>query len=133
MKHPLLTTIAAVLLVGCGESQSSTPAPEAKPVEPVAKAAKPKPPPEPTKAKAPDISIGDAAFDGNIKAVQQHIAAGTDVNAKDEKGATPLHGAAFTGRMEVVELLIENGADVNAKDEDGGTPDTSGCLGRSAA
>ena len=89
MKHPLLTTIAAVLLVGWGESQSSTPAPEAKPVEPVAKAAKPKPPPEPTKAKAPDISIGDAAFDGNIKAVQQHIATGTDVNAKDEDGGTP--------------------------------------------
>jgi ankyrin repeat protein len=44
------------------------------------------------------------------------------VNAKGEKGETPLHGAAFTGRMEVVELLIENGADVNAKDEDGGTP-----------
>ena len=133
MKHLLLTTIAAVLLAGCGESQSSTPAPEVKPVEPVAEAAKPEPPPESTKAKAQDISIGDAAFDGNIKAVQQHIAAGTDVNAKDEKGATPLHGAAFTGRMEVVELLIENGADVNAKDEDGGTPDTSGCLGRSAA
>ncbi|HIM70910.1 MAG TPA: ankyrin repeat domain-containing protein [Gammaproteobacteria bacterium] len=133
MKHLLLTTIAVVLLAGCGESQSSAPAPEVKPVEPVAEAAKPEPPPEPTKAKAQDISIGDAAFDGNIKAVQQHIAAGTDVNAKDEKGATPLHGAAFTGRMEVVELLIENGADVNAKDEDGGTPDTSDCLGRSAA
>ena len=35
MKHLLLTTIAAVLLVGCGKSQQSSP-PEAKPVEPVA-------------------------------------------------------------------------------------------------
>ena len=39
MKHLLLTTIAAVVLVGCGESQQSSPAPEAKPVEPVAEAA----------------------------------------------------------------------------------------------
>ena len=35
MKHLLLTTIAVVLLVGCGKSQQSSP-PEAKPVEPVA-------------------------------------------------------------------------------------------------
>jgi len=36
MKHLLLTTIAAVVLLGCGEAQQSVPAPEAKPVEPVA-------------------------------------------------------------------------------------------------
>ncbi|MCH2516475.1 MAG: hypothetical protein MK134_13230, partial [Dehalococcoidia bacterium] len=36
MKHLLLTTIAAVLLVGCGESQQSAPPAEAKPAEPVA-------------------------------------------------------------------------------------------------
>ena len=75
--HLLLTTIAAVLVVGCGESQQSAPAPEAKLVEPVAEAAKP----EPSTAKAPDISIHDAAEKGNIEAVKQHIAAGTDVNA----------------------------------------------------
>ena len=32
----LLITIAAVVLVGCGESQQSAPSAEAKPVEPVA-------------------------------------------------------------------------------------------------
>jgi uncharacterized protein YcfL len=58
MKHLLLTTIAAVLVVGC-----CTPAPE------------------PPTAKAPDISIHDAARDGNIEAVKQHLVAGTDVNA----------------------------------------------------
>ena len=36
MKHLLITTIAAVLLVGCGESQQSSPPAEAKPTEPVA-------------------------------------------------------------------------------------------------
>ena len=40
----LLITIAAVVLVGCGESQQSATTPEAKPVEPVAEAAKPEPP-----------------------------------------------------------------------------------------
>ena len=44
MKHLLITTIAAVVLVGCGESQESVPSPEAKPAEPVAEATKPEPP-----------------------------------------------------------------------------------------
>ena len=63
MKHILITTIATVLLVGCGES-------------------------------TPDISIHDAAYDGNIEAVKQHLAAGTDVNVKDKYGNTPLYKAA---------------------------------------
>jgi len=46
MKHLLLTTIAAVLVVGCGESQQLTPAPETKHDEPVAKATKPTTPPK---------------------------------------------------------------------------------------
>ena len=61
MKHLLMTTIAAVLLVGCGESQQTVPSPEAKPVEPVAEAVKS----EPTTAKAPAISIHDAVEDVN--------------------------------------------------------------------
>ena len=86
MKHLLLTTIAAVLLVGCGPSEP------------------------------PDISMWDAAEAGNIETVKQHLAAGTDVNAKDDKfGTTPLHSAAGAGRKEIVELLITEGADVNAK------------------
>jgi len=106
----LITTIAAVLLVGCSESQQSAPAPETKPVEPVAG------------AKAPDISIHDAARTGNIEAVKQHLADGTDVNAKDAEGWTPLHLAASVGRKEIAELLIDKGADVNAKGVVGMTP-----------
>ena len=109
MKHIIITTIAAVVLVGCGESQQSAPAPEAKPVEPVAEAAQQ----EPAKAKAPDISIHDAARRGDIVAVKQHLAAGTDVNAKASNG-TPLHLAATFGHKEIAELLIDKGADVNA-------------------
>ncbi|MDP6796087.1 MAG: ankyrin repeat domain-containing protein [Verrucomicrobiota bacterium] len=127
----LLTTIAAVLVVGCGESQ----------------------PPEPPTAEAPDISIHDAAEEGNIEAVKQHLAAGTDVNTKDDaygwtalyfassrghkeivelliakgadvkvNGVTPLHLAAYQDHKEIVELLIAKGADVNARSNDGRTP-----------
>jgi ankyrin repeat protein len=117
MKHLLLTTIAAVVLVGCGESQQSVP-PESKPVEPVAEAAQPEPP----TAKAPDISIHDAANTGNIEAVKQHLAANADVNVKGIGGMTPLHRAAREGHKEVSELLITNSADVNAKDKTGRTP-----------
>ena len=86
MKHLLLKTIAAVLLVGCGPS-------------------------------VPDISMYDAAEVGNIDAVKQHLAAGTDVNARDKDGWTPLHPASYEGHQEIVELLIGKGADVNARVE----------------
>jgi len=107
VKHLILTTIAAVVLVGCGEPQQSAPAPESKP--------------EPPTVKAPDMSIHSAAK-GNIEAVKQHIAAGTDVNVKGYKEQTPLHFSAFWGRKEIAELLIAAGADVNAKRDDGKTP-----------
>ena len=103
---------------------------ELKAAEPVAEASKPEPP----TAKAPDISIHDAAYEGNIEAVKQHLAAGTDVNAKGGYSSTantltikladrtPLHEAASWGHKEVAELLIDNGADVNVKSGFGQTP-----------
>ena len=118
MKHLLLTTIAAVVLVGCGESQQSAPTPELKPIARVAG------------AKAPDISIHDAANKGNIEAVKEHLAAGTEVDAKNKSGSLPLHIAAEKGHKEIVELLIANGANVEAREssstfpinENGGIP-----------
>jgi len=110
----LLTAIAAVVLVGCATTQQSAPPAEAKPVVEAAK-------PEPPTVKAPDISIQDAAKEGNVKAIKQHIAAGTDVNAKGDAESTPLHWAANGGHKEIVELLIDKGADVNVKNS-GKTP-----------
>ena len=121
MKHLLITT-AAVLLVGCGTTQQSVSPAEAKSFKPVAEVAKPEPP----TTNAPDISIHEAAADGNIEAVKQHLTAGTDVNAKGGHGLTPLHFAAGFSRggvgKEIAGLLIANGADVNAKDSSGATP-----------
>ena len=87
MKSKLIAIVAAVLLLGCGES-----------------------------------SIHDAAIDGNIEAVKQHLTAGVDVNVKDKLGWTPLHYAARYGRKEVAELLIAKGGHVNAKNIDSETP-----------
>jgi ankyrin repeat protein len=69
-----------------------------------------------------NISIHQAAYDGNIEDVKQHLAAGTDVNAKGNLGLTPLHEATRAGRKGIVKLLIAGGADVNAKDSRGRTP-----------
>jgi cytohesin len=89
IKNLLLTTIAAVLVVGCGN---------------------------------PENLLIEAAIEGNIEAVKQHLDAGADVNAKDAYEWTPLLHAAYSGHKEIVELLITNGADVNAKDRDDGSP-----------
>ena len=65
-----------------------------------------------------DISIHDAATDGDIEAVQQHLVAGADVNGKDDlDGMTPLHFAVVFRHKEIAELLIGKGADVDAKDD----------------
>jgi len=87
MKHILITTIAAVVLVGCGLSED----------------------------------IWEAAEYGNIETIKHHLANGTDVNAQDFDGWTPLHWAAMEGHKKIAELLIANGADVNLKDNLGWT------------
>ena len=58
------------------------------------------------------------------KRVQDFVENGVDVNAKDEKGATPLHKAAglLTANTHALRFLIEQGADINAKDNEGKTP-----------
>jgi len=87
MKHLLLTTIAAVVLVGCG----------------------------------PSTSIHNAGAIGDIEAVKQHIAAGMDMDTKDENGLTPLHYAVANGHKGVVDLLLVR-AGVNVKSVNNLTP-----------
>ncbi len=45
----------------------------------------------------PSVGIHQAGREGNIESGKQHIATGTDVNAKDNYKSTPLHFAAREG------------------------------------
>ena len=89
MKHLLLTTIAAVVLVGCGPSVDIHEAAEAGNIEAVKQYL----------ADGEDVNAkGDlgttplmmAAFEGHKEIAELLIAKGADVNAKDEDDETPL-------------------------------------------
>ena len=55
-----------------------------------------------------NMSIYEAAEKGNIKADKQHLAACTDVNAKDSEGKTPLDHA-LNKPSEIVDILLKQG------------------------
>lgn len=46
---------------------------------------------------------------------------GADVNARNERGSTPLLEAARYGHDDICRILIASGADLKAKDKDGKT------------
>ena len=108
MNHLLLTTIAAVVLVGCGN-------------------------PEADRALLKAAQDGNivavkkhlaAGADVNAKGwfkLTLHIVEGGNLNKKTYTDWTPLHWAAYRDHKEISELLIAEGADVNAKDA-GTTP-----------
>ncbi|MDJ1482516.1 ankyrin repeat domain-containing protein [Cytophagaceae bacterium YF14B1] len=74
-------------------------------------------------AKAPEVDIHTAIVKDDIKALQQHIEAGTDLNEKDPfGGSSPLITAALFGKTEAAKMLIDAGADLNFKNKDGSTP-----------
>jgi ankyrin repeat protein len=70
---------------------------------------------------APSITLYQAVEQGNLKAVQQHIAAKTDLNKADESGWTPLQLAAMKGNLAIVQALSAAGADVKQKGQGGKT------------
>jgi hypothetical protein len=75
-----------------------------------------------TDVKPPQIDIHTAVVTGNLEALKQHIAAGTDLNEKDPfGGSSPLISAAVFGKTEEAKLLIEAGADLNFQNNDGST------------
>jgi hypothetical protein len=95
MKQILILTLGAMVLIGCS---TTTPAP-------------------------PDVDVFKAAGQGNLEALKQHIAAGTDLNqlTADGQKTTPLMVAAAFGRVEAAKALIEAKADLNLQNKDGST------------
>lgn len=79
--------------------------------------------------RAPSVSVWRAAMTGNTAVVEQHIRAGTDINAKEDlSGSTPLMVATTFGKVEVARILIEAGADLEARNNSGGTALHVGCF-----
>ena len=108
MKHLLITTIAAVVLVGCGKSDDIWTAAEEGNVEAV----------KGYLAIGVNVDERDesyagtplhfAAYSGN-EVVELLIANGADVNAKNQADATPLDKAIEKNRDETVNLLRKHG------------------------
>jgi len=133
MKHILITTIAAVVLLGCGPDISIHKAASTGNIEAVKQHI----------AAGADVNaksalstpLHKAAWRGHKEIAELLIAAGADVNASRigsstrgnnvkeyNNGITPLHSAALYVRKEIAELLIAKGANVNAKSVRGHTP-----------
>jgi cytohesin len=117
MKHLLLTTIAAVVLLGCGTSIYE--AAEEGQIEEVKKLL---PADVNTKTKFMETPLHFAAENGQKEVAELLIDKGADVNANAKWERTPLHAAAKTGQKDIIELLIVADANVNAKDFENKTP-----------
>ena len=102
-----------VLVAGCNsKKEQQMPAGSASQAEPAT-----------TATSAPDVSIFDAAGNGNVDAIKQHIAAGTDIDQKQPiTGNTPLNIACSMGQTEVAMALIEADAAIEAKGNEQTTP-----------
>ena len=122
MKY-LIITIAAVLLVGCGNPADGALFQSVKDInieatkQAIADGADVN-----AKNKYENTPLHRAAWGRHTEIVELLITNGADVKARDKNGWTPLHITAGKGHKELVELLIDKGADVNAKDDVSDTP-----------
>jgi ankyrin repeat protein len=76
-----------------------------------------------------------AAGAGNVRALEQGIASGADIDAVDAcSGRTPLITAAAAGHLEAAKALIRHGADLDALDRTGGETALgwAACMGHHA-
>ncbi|MBL8174830.1 MAG: ankyrin repeat domain-containing protein [Bryobacterales bacterium] len=70
-------------------------------------------------ATAGDLHL--AVRSGDRAEIEKLLAAGADVNERDNLGGTALHDAAWAGEKDIVALLIERGAEVNARHREAGS------------
>jgi NAD(P)-dependent dehydrogenase (short-subunit alcohol dehydrogenase family) len=71
---------------------------------------------------APGVGIHEAVIAGDLEAVRQHIASGSDLNEREPMGgSSPLMSAATFGQTEAAVALIDAGADLDQQNNDGST------------
>ena len=81
------------------------------------------PPPSSIRKRGVQTRLHNACSDGNSSLVRKLLKENpSDVNARNEHGATPLHEASVRGIDGVVSLLLKAGADVKSRDNSGLTP-----------
>ena len=73
----------------------------------------------PGKVQGDTASLFSAVHSGNIDGIILAVESGIDINAQDDRGATPLHIAAFRGEVEIAEYLLSEGADTTITNIDG--------------
>lgn len=72
--------------------------------------------------KTPTVDIHSAVISGNLEAVQQHIEAGSDLNASEPmSGSSPLITAVTFNKIDIAKALIKAKADISQKNKDGST------------
>lgn len=69
-----------------------------------------------------DHELIPAVQSGDVEEVKRRLAAGADVDERDDQGWTPLNWAAGRGDAAMVEALLEGGADVTLTGRDLRTP-----------
>jgi ankyrin repeat protein len=72
--------------------------------------------------KEKNKALLEGCKEGDFNKVRLALNFGADVNAKDNRGWTPLHFASYWNHIEIAKLLIEVGVDVRATDYDRWTP-----------
>jgi len=72
--------------------------------------------------ETPKVSLHQAVQKGDVKTVQQHVGARSDLNVKDKNGWAPLHFAAMKGELAIVKALTAGGADITRTGPGGRTP-----------
>ena len=121
MKY-LITTIAAVVLVGCGEETPNIWIAARDGNLEIVKKHIINVVDINAKDKEGDAPLQKAVARGKEEIVKYLINNGASLNIKDKSGRSPLHWAAFAMNNNMCELLILNGVDINPIDDDNLTP-----------
>ncbi len=71
---------------------------------------------------APSTSLPESAKRGDMRLVKQHLAAKSDLNARDASGLAAAHHAAIRGDVPMLQALAAAGANLDVGNAVGRTP-----------